>query len=171
MGGPNVLMLDEPTNDFDVETLSALEDLLDSFAGTLIVVSHDRYFLERVCDNYLALMGDGKLRDLPGGLDQYFELRSALAKSPNSSNTNAATGPAAPSLSNAARRELEKSQQRIERSIAKIDDQMNKLHSQMAAESTNFEVIADLNSTLRELNQQKDELEEQWLEISEQLEG
>lgn len=76
MDSPNVLLLDEPTNDFDIETLTELEDLLDSFGGTLIVISHDRYFLERVCDRFVGLLGDGQLRDLPRGVDQYLEDRA-----------------------------------------------------------------------------------------------
>ena len=80
MDSPNVLLLDEPTNDFDVETLTALEDLLDSFGGTLLVISHDRYFLERVCDTFVGLLGDGELRDLPGGIEQYLTLRAASLK-------------------------------------------------------------------------------------------
>src|SRR5215212_4492839 len=77
MEEPNVLLLDEPTNDLDVDTLTALEDLLDGWAGTLVVVSHDRYALERMCDRQLALLGDGRLRDLPGGVDEYLRLRAA----------------------------------------------------------------------------------------------
>ena len=85
MDSPNVLLLDEPTNDFDVETLTALEDLLDSFGGTLLVVSHDRYFLERVCDTFVGLVGDKALRDLPRGIDEYLALRAAagVGKSTN----------------------------------------------------------------------------------------
>src|SRR6185295_538734 len=79
MEEPNVLLLDEPTNDLDIDTLTALEDLLDGWAGTLLVVSHDRYFLERVCDRTVALLGDGGLRDLPGGVDEYLALRRARA--------------------------------------------------------------------------------------------
>src|SRR5699024_3249828 len=74
---PNVLLLDEPTNDLDTDTLASLEDLLDGWPGTIIVVSHDRYLLERVCDRQIALLGDGTLRDLPGGVEQYLELRHA----------------------------------------------------------------------------------------------
>src|SRR6185436_611218 len=77
MGEPNVLILDEPTNDLDIDTLTALEDLLDGWPGTLVIVSHDRYFVERVCDDVHALMGDGGLRHLPGGIDQYLALRHA----------------------------------------------------------------------------------------------
>ncbi len=79
MGEPNVLLLDEPTNDLDIDTLSALEDLLDAWPGTLVVVSHDRWFVERVCDDVHGLMGDGKLRHLPGGIEQYVELRAGVA--------------------------------------------------------------------------------------------
>src|ERR1035438_8051906 len=77
MGEPNVLLLDEPTNDLDIDTLTALEDLLDQWPGTLVVVSHDRYFLERVCDNVFALPGDGPLRPLPGGVEQSLALRAS----------------------------------------------------------------------------------------------
>src|SRR6185369_1493953 len=79
MTGPNVLILDEPTNDLDIDTLTALEDLLDGWPGTLVVVSHDRYFVERVCDNVYGLLGDGSITHLPGGIDQYLELRHAAA--------------------------------------------------------------------------------------------
>jgi ATP-binding cassette subfamily F protein uup len=78
MGSPNVLLLDEPTNDFDVETLTSLEDLLDSFAGALVVISHDRYFLERTCDKFVGLLGNGALQDLPRGIDEYLELRNSM---------------------------------------------------------------------------------------------
>ena len=80
MDEPNVLLLDEPTNDLDIETLTSLEDLLDGWAGTLLVVSHDRYLLERVCDRQVALLGDGRLRDLPGGVEEYLRLRHAAAE-------------------------------------------------------------------------------------------
>jgi ATP-binding cassette subfamily F protein uup len=87
MGEPNVLFLDEPTNDLDIDTLTALEDLLDSWPGTLVVVSHDRYFIERVCDNVYALLGDGGVTHLPGGIDQYPRTAAAMiatiAKRPN----------------------------------------------------------------------------------------
>jgi len=84
MTEPNVLILDEPTNDLDIETLNALEDLLDGWPGTLLVVSHDRYFLERVCDRFVAVLGDGGLRDLPGGVDAYLALRAAQPTTPSS---------------------------------------------------------------------------------------
>src|SRR5699024_11861148 len=75
MSEPNVLLLDEPTNDLDIDTLQQLEDLLDSWAGTLIVVSHDRYLVERICDSVYALFGDGDITHLPGGIDEYLQRR------------------------------------------------------------------------------------------------
>ena len=80
MTEPNVLILDEPTNDLDIETLTAMEDVLDGWAGTLLVVSHDRYLLERICDRQVALLGDGRVRDLPGGVAQYLELRAMVTE-------------------------------------------------------------------------------------------
>lgn len=173
MGEPNVLILDEPTNDFDVETLASLEDLLDSFAGTLLVVSHDRYFLERVCDTFVGVLGDGKVRDLPRGLDEYLELRKAQG-----TTTSAMTGSgdiAAPEssptqqLSAAQRRELEKDLGRIERQIKKIDDQISAIHHQMDAHATDFEKIAQLNKEISELRKTQEVHEHSWLELSEKL--
>ncbi|GAB4099083.1 ABC-F family ATP-binding cassette domain-containing protein [Sinomonas halotolerans] len=93
VGEPNVLMLDEPTNDLDTDTLAAVEDVLDGWPGTLVVVSHDRYLLERVTDHQLALLGDGRIRDLPGGVDQYLQLREeALAVAESAAGSTAAAG-------------------------------------------------------------------------------
>ncbi|GII99174.1 ATPase subunit of ABC transporter with duplicated ATPase domains [Sediminihabitans luteus] len=98
---PNVLLLDEPTNDLDTDTLAALEDLLDGYAGTLVVVSHDRYLLERVCDRQVALLGDGQIRDLPGGVEQYLELRrAALAGHDGGSGVSSAKGSSSGASSN-----------------------------------------------------------------------
>jgi ATP-binding cassette subfamily F protein uup len=139
MGGPNVLILDEPTNDFDVETLAALEDLLDSFAGTLLVVSHDRYFLERVCDTFVGVMGDGGLQGLPGGLEQYLELRARQSADPTAfTPVGSSTGANNPQLTAAQKRELQKDQQRIERSISKLDTQIKSLLSDMETYSSDF---------------------------------
>ncbi|MGY2061036.1 ABC-F family ATP-binding cassette domain-containing protein, partial [Nocardia gipuzkoensis] len=80
MGEPNVLLLDEPTNDLDIDTLQQLEDLLDGWAGTLVVISHDRYLIERICDSTWALFGDGKLTNLPGGIEEYLRRRAALSE-------------------------------------------------------------------------------------------
>ncbi len=171
MGGPNVLILDEPTNDFDVETLAALEDLLDSFAGTLLVVSHDRYFLERVCDTFVGVMGDGGLQGLPGGLEQYLELRARQSADPTAfTPVGSSTGANNPQLTAAQKRELQKDQQRIERSISKLDTQIKSLLSDMETYSSDFEKVAKLNDELQPLIQEKETLEERWMEISDSLE-
>ena len=171
MGGPNVLILDEPTNDFDVETLAALEDLLDSFAGTLLVVSHDRYFLERVCDTFVGVMGDGGLQGLPGGLEQYLELRARQSADPTAfTPVGSSTGANNPQLTAAQKRELQKDQQRIERSISKLDTQIKSLLSDMETYSSDFEKVAKLNDELQPLIQEKETLEERWIEISDSLE-
>jgi ABC transport system ATP-binding/permease protein len=171
MGGPNVLILDEPTNDFDVETLAALEDLLDSFAGTLLVVSHDRYFLERVCDTFVGVMGDGGLQGLPGGLEQYLELRARQSADPTAfTPVGSSTGSNNPQLTAAQKRELQKDQQRIERSISKLDTQIKSLLSDMETYSSDFEKVAKLNDELQPMIQEKETLEERWMEISDSLE-
>jgi ABC transport system ATP-binding/permease protein len=119
MGGPNVLLLDEPTNDLDIDTLTALEDLLDSWPGTLIVVSHDRYFVERVCDDVYALTPDGAIRHLPGGIDQYIERRRDAGASASASAPTPPRGPKTPSsasLQRAARKQI----QRLERALDRL---------------------------------------------------
>ncbi len=176
MGGPNVLILDEPTNDFDVETLSSLEDLLDSFGGVLLVVSHDRYFLERVCDNFVGVMGDGKLRNLPGGLEQYLKLRREQPNEPNAfahSDEIDEGSEKAPTqtLSASERRDMTKDLSKIERAIVKIDDKIKSLHSDMETSATDFEKVAELNKELQESEATKNSLEDQWLALSDQLEA
>src|SRR5699024_9928951 len=110
MDEPNVLLLDEPTNDLDIETLTQLEDVLDGWAGTLLVVSHDRYLLERLADRQVALLGDGRVRDLPGGVAEYLRLR---AQQPAVTPTKGAAGPpssprAEPAVDPATQREARK---------------------------------------------------------------
>ncbi|MHC6220021.1 ABC-F family ATP-binding cassette domain-containing protein [Arthrobacter sp. MMS24-S77] len=183
VGEPNVLMLDEPTNDLDTDTLAAVEDVLDGWPGTLVVVSHDRYLLERVTDSQMALLGDGKLRGLPGGVDQYLELReAALASgavsggaSSGSTSPTAASGSgaaAAPSgPSEAEKREARKDLNRIDRQLSKIAQQEEKLHVQMAAKSQSgdFDALGELNTKLQELLEEKEGLELEWLEAAEVL--
>ncbi|ARU50668.1 ATPase subunit of ABC transporter with duplicated ATPase domains [Cellulosimicrobium cellulans] len=179
---PNVLLLDEPTNDLDTDTLAALEDLLDGWPGTLIVVSHDRYLLERVADRQVALLGDGQVRDLPGGVEQYLELRrAALAGAGSSSSgyapaaaagvdrgaegTPDAVAPAGPSAAEvrAAKKEIN----RIERRLSKIAELEGRLHDKIAANATDFTAVAGLDAELRTLAAEKDELEAAWLEAAE----
>ena len=165
MGGPNVLILDEPTNDFDVETLASLEDLLDSFSGTLIVVSHDRYFLERVCDTFVAVLGDGGLRDLPRGLSEFLELRalqdvdSSVRSQPQSVEK----------ISGSRVRELQKELAKIERALSKVDVQRQELHQAMEENATDFTAIAQLAPQMSQLNERQAQLEDSWFEISEQI--
>ncbi len=181
VGEPNVLMLDEPTNDLDTDTLAAVEDVLDGWPGTLVVVSHDRYLLERVTDSQMALLGDGKLRGLPGGVDQYLELReAALASgtvtggaSSGSARPTAASGSsaAASGPSEAEKREARKDLNRIDRQLGKIAQQEEKLHVQMAAKSQSgdFDALGELNTKLQELLEEKEGLELEWLEAAEIL--
>lgn len=162
MGEPNVLVLDEPTNDFDVETLSALEDLLDGFAGTLIVVSHDRYFLERVCDDFVALLGDGALRELPSGVDEY------LARRASSAPTVAAARPSSeePRSSAAVQRDQRKALARVERQIEKLTAQEQSLHEQIAEHAADYAKVAELDAQLRAVTTQRQAAEDEWLALA-----
>ena len=162
-GEPNVLILDEPTNDLDTDILAAMEDLLDSWPGTLIVVSHDRYLLERVTDNQFALMGDGHLRHLTGGVDQYLQLRkSSLGTKPSEAIKEKPTG--------AALREAEKNLSRIERMLEKLASEEATLHEKMAVhDQTDFAGLSELVAKQSELNEKRQQLENEWLETSEAL--
>ena len=161
MAGPNVLVLDEPTNDLDVETLAEVEDVLDGWAGTLIVVSHDRWFLERVCDSLWAIVG-GTLRHLPGGIEDYLALRAAAGTTPPTA------APAPGTRTDAARdRESRRQLQRIERRLGRIAVEEAALHEQMATHATDYERVATLDEQLRALAVERDELEEQWLMLAE----
>lgn len=163
MDSPNVLLLDEPTNDFDIETLTELEDLLDSYGGTLVVISHDRYFLERVCDRFVGLLGDKSLRDLPRGVDQYLEQREASLQKPDS-----VVKPKGAS-SAAEQRQLKKDLVRVERQIQKSKEKITEL--EVAQEAAAFDP-AELLKISEELENQRTELktrEEEWLEITDQL--
>ncbi len=159
MDSPNVLLLDEPTNDFDIETLTELEDLLDSFGGTLIVISHDRYFLERVCDRFVGLLGDGQLRDLPRGVDQYLEDR-AKSLSPQ---TSSGTG----KVSNAAQqRTLKKDLTRVERQIEKAREKLATLKSEQEGASFDAQRLTEIASEIASLESELATREEEWLEIT-----
>ena len=146
MDEPNVLLLDEPTNDLDIETLTSLEDLLDGWAGTLLVVSHDRYLLERVCDRQVALLGDGRLRDLPGGVEEYLRLRGAAlersavsvadagrAASASSPSSGGGGVGASATVSPAEAREARKTMARVEKQLARLAQREEKLHAAMLA--------------------------------------
>ena len=166
-GEPNVLILDEPTNDLDTDILTAMEDLLDSWPGTLIVVSHDRYLLERVTDQQYALLGDGSLRHLTGGIEQYLKLRAASLGSKTEVKVAA---PKAQGLSGANLRDAQKNLSRIERALEKVAAEETVIHGKMAEhDQGDFEGLAKLLSRQNELNKKREDLEVEWLETSESL--
>ena len=192
MTEPNVLLLDEPTNDLDTDTLAAVEDILDSFPGTLVVVSHDRYLLERVTDHQVALLGDGALRDLPGGVEQYLRLRreavvndDAAEGRGGASGSRARGGGAAAgsagtvagagdgrALSGAGRREAQKTLARIERRLERAGRAVDALHARLEAASADPARLGELAELGRELAAAEDtrsELETAWLETAEEL--
>jgi ATP-binding cassette subfamily F protein uup len=188
MAEPNVLLLDEPTNDLDIETLTELEDLLDGFGGSIVVVSHDRYFLERVTDHALALV-DGKLAFLPGGVDEYLERRAAGAARPGGqgglggpagsagSAGTAATGgepssagPAVPSAGpSAARlREAKKELARLDRQVERLTGREAELHEELTRAATDYARLIKLGEELRVVQAEKASIEDRWLELAEE---
>jgi ATPase subunit of ABC transporter with duplicated ATPase domains len=167
---PNVLILDEPTNDLDTDMLAAMEDLLDSWPGTLLVVSHDRYLLERVTDQQYAVL-DGRLRHLPGGVEEYLKLRAA-APVTSGSRSQPAAAPKVVGLSGAAKRDAEKELAAATRRLAKYTDQIAAKHAEFAAHDQNDYVgLGALQAELSALEFDAAKLEERWLELSELLEG
>ena len=182
MAQPNVLLLDEPTNDLDTDTLAAIEDILDTFPGTLVVVSHDRYLLERVTDHQLALLGDGHLRDLPGGVEQYLELRrqqltaasgAAGATSPTAEAKNAPSQGEQGALSGAQRHAAAKNLARLERQLDKVSAQIAKLHAEMEVASADPGRVNDLIELGKQLSQAQErqaDIELEWLEAAGELE-
>jgi ABC transport system ATP-binding/permease protein len=168
MEEPNVLLLDEPTNDLDIDTLTALEDLLDGWPGTLVVVSHDRWFVERVCDDVFALPGDGGLRHLPGGVDEYLALRrqAATAETGPTVAPRAAVAPSG-AVVRAARKEL----QRVERALERLEARDAELQAAMAASATDHVRLRVLQGELEEAAAERERLEAAWLETSEALEA
>jgi ATP-binding cassette subfamily F protein uup len=199
MAEPNVLILDEPTNDLDIETLTSMEDVLDGWAGTLLVVSHDRYLLERMCDRQVALLGDGGVRDLPGGVEQYLDLRhaakaasagSGAAGAPGSSgsspgarvaasyatgSTGQEPGTPAAGTQTAGRqtagelRDLKKDLGRIDRQLARLSSQEEKIHAEMAAKAADHAAVLALNNTLRSIVDEREKLELEWLSAAEAI--
>jgi ATP-binding cassette subfamily F protein uup len=171
MAGPNVLLLDEPTNDLDIDTLTALEDLLDGWPGTLVVVSHDRYFVERVCDNVYALTPAGGIRHLPGGIDQYLQERATAEQS---ALPRAKQGPSTGAATRAARKQTQRAQmevKRLERQIDKLVERESTLHEQMSANAINHGRLAELQTELEQVRAERERTETSWIEVSESLEG
>ena len=172
---PNVLILDEPTNDVDTDMLAAMEDLLDSWPGTLIVVSHDRYLLERVTDQQYGIF-DGHLRHLPGGVEEYLRRaqeteRGAAGPAELAAARDGAADAAQATLTGAERHAVQKELSSLERRLDRHGTQISTLHAKMADhDPTDFEGLQDLTDQAQQLEREVEELEEQWLELSEQLE-
>jgi ABC transport system ATP-binding/permease protein len=174
MGEPNVLLLDEPTNDLDIETLTELEDLLDGWPGTLVVVSHDRYFLERVTDHVVALLGDQRLSFLGGGVDEYLDRIRAMrtsAPQPRSlaqpPSRSAAADPAPPPRSPAARERLARKElQRLERQLERLSSREAELTAELAANATDYEKLTSLGADLRAVQAEKSAVEDRWLSVA-----
>ena len=165
---PNVLILDEPTNDMDTDMLAAIEDLLDSWSGTLLVVSHDRYFLERVTDQQYAIL-DGRLRHLPGGVDEYLRLRQLQDATPaTAAKTDAAAAPSG--LDGAELRAAQKEISSLERRIQKLTDQVDKAkHALADHDQSDYAGLGDRMKKIGEQEAEIEELELRWFELTEQI--
>jgi ABC transport system ATP-binding/permease protein len=156
---PNVLLLDEPTNDLDIDTLTVIEDYLDSWPGTLMVVTHDRYFMERVCDVCYALLGDGSCVLLPGGVDQYLQSRRDRPEETRSAKAAADAEP----KGSAARRQARKDLARLEQQIARLDERLAALQERMSAAASDYQRLAELQREVELLSANRGELELAWL--------
>ncbi|SFR30094.1 ATP-binding cassette, subfamily F, uup [Lentzea waywayandensis] len=166
MAEPNVLLLDEPTNDLDIDTLQQLEDLLDSWAGTLVVISHDRYLVERVCDKVVALFGDGGLTELPGGIEEYLKRRDSL-RDRESSAPVADKAPSNAADQRAARKELA----RLERRLEVLHKKEAELHAALAEAATDSGRLLKLDAELRAVLAEESDVEAQWMAAAEVVEG
>ncbi len=169
---PNVLLLDEPTNDLDIETLNVLEDFLDGWPGTLVVVSHDRYFLERVTDSVWALLGDGKIVMLPRGVDEYLERRTASLHAEAQAAVAAGSEAGEPKrkLGGAEERTARKAMARLEKQLARVNAREAELNALVLEHAHDYTKLAELSAELQQLHAQKDEFELEWLEVAEVLE-
>jgi ABC transport system ATP-binding/permease protein len=186
---PNVLLLDEPTNDLDIDTLTELEDLLDGWPGSVVVVSHDRYFLERVTDHVLALTGGG-LAFLPGGVDEYLAIRERDASgvlaggrpapsgqppragpAQSGSGRSRPSGPGAAPASAAQVRAGQKELTRLERQIARLADTEARLADDLAASASDYSKLIELGAELRSVQSERTELEDRWLLVAEEIGG
>ncbi len=180
---PNVLLLDEPTNDLDIETLTVLEDFLDAWPGTLVVVSHDRYFLERTVDTVWALLDDGQISMLPRGVEEYLERRAqALHLADPSLLMSSNDGSASDASANrphtvhkakpgsAEEREARKAITRLERQLERVGVREDKLNAAIIDAGQDYQRLAELSAELQEVTAERDELELEWLEAAEALE-
>jgi ATP-binding cassette subfamily F protein uup len=170
MDEPNVLLLDEPTNDLDIETLTEFEDLLDGWPGTLVVVSHDRYFLERVTEHVMALLGDGRLSVLGGGVDEYLDRIRAARAGSTGGPTPPPAAPSVPKSSAAEERTARKELQRLERQLDRLKVRETELTALLAANATDYEKLTALGAELRAVQTEKSDLEDRWLTIAAEFE-
>ena len=173
MTEPNVLLLDEPTNDLDIDTLNVLEDFLDGWPGTLVVVSHDRYFLERVTDSVWALLDDGQISMLPGGVDEYLRRRAAdlAAAVPVVDTPRADTEPVVRARAGSAEeRAARKTMARLDKQLERLAEQEATLNAAIVEAGHDYERLADLAAQLDAVTAQRDEVESEWLEAAELLE-
>lgn len=168
-------MLGEPTNDLDTDMLAAMEDLLDSWAGTLIVVSHDRYFLERVTDQQFAILG-GHLRHLPGGVEEYLRLRTlekqhgASAVGAGAASAGSGTSPSAPALGGADLRAAQKEVSALERRLGKLQEQIDKARTALADhDQSDYVGLGEKMAAITAREQEVEELETRWFELTEAL--
>jgi ATP-binding cassette subfamily F protein uup len=170
-GEPNVLLLDEPTNDLDTDTLASLEDLLDSWPGTMIVASHDRYLVERVTDTAYGLFGDGRLVHLPGGIDEYLaRAATPLGGAPPAAAPIAAS-PAIPDMNAGDLRAARKELGRLERQLGKLEDRIIKINESLAEHGSDYDKIIELEAQLKAVQAERAQAEEAWLELAEQVPG
>jgi ATP-binding cassette subfamily F protein uup len=163
MSEPNVLLLDEPTNDLDIDTLQQLEDLLDSWPGTLVVISHDRYLIERVCDQVVAVFGDGGVTDLPGGIEEYLARRTSLLETAAAMPAREGKPTSDAAQQRTARKELAKLERRLEtltRKESQLDDAAHKAGSDVTK-------LVEIDTELKTVRAEKDDVEAQWLEAAE----
>jgi ATP-binding cassette subfamily F protein uup len=170
MAEPNVLMLDEPTNDLDIETLTVLEDLLDGWPGTVVVVSHDRWFLERTTDAIWALLGYGSLAHLPGGVEEYLARRHAATAGPADGSGRSSDPGGSARLKAGDTRAARKELARIEREVDKLTRREERLHLDLAEHATDPERVLELDGALRELQAERETLEARWMVLAEQVE-
>jgi len=163
---PNVLLLDEPTNDLDTDTLAALEDLLDSWPGTMIVASHDRYLVERVTDTAYGMFGDGRLVHLPGGVDEYLTRAATRLTAGVPETQSASATPSATGLSAGEVRQARKDLARLERQLAKLEERILKINEALAEHGSDYSKIVELEAQLKAVQEERGQVEEAWLELA-----
>ncbi len=165
-GEPNVLLLDEPTNDLDTDTLASLEDLLDTWPGAMVIASHDRYLVERVCDTVYALYGDGRLTHLPGGIEEYLRTVGTMPHTAELSPIGTAAPVADSGVSATDARAAKRELARLERQIGKLEQREVQLHDQLAGHATDYEKVTALDAELRAVQTERERTETEWLELA-----